>query len=34
LVANQDIKAPTIIIIGTVVSLHDKLNWFGDNHQD
>ncbi|WP_411728186.1 siroheme synthase CysG [Methyloglobulus sp.] len=30
LVAKQAIKAPTIIIIGTVVSLHDKLSWFGE----
>lgn len=30
LVANQAIKAPTLIIIGTVVSLHDKLKWFGE----
>ena len=29
LVAKEAIKAPTIIIIGTVVSLHDKLKWFG-----
>jgi uroporphyrin-III C-methyltransferase/precorrin-2 dehydrogenase/sirohydrochlorin ferrochelatase len=29
LVADQDIKAPTIIIIGTVVNLHDRLKWFG-----
>ncbi len=28
LVVNEGIKAPTLIIIGTVVSLHDKLNWF------
>jgi uroporphyrin-III C-methyltransferase / precorrin-2 dehydrogenase / sirohydrochlorin ferrochelatase len=28
LVKNQSIKAPTLIIIGTVVSLHDKLKWF------
>ena len=28
LVAGQDIKPPTLIIIGTVVTLHDKLNWF------
>jgi uroporphyrin-III C-methyltransferase/precorrin-2 dehydrogenase/sirohydrochlorin ferrochelatase len=27
----EEIKAPTLIIIGTVVSLHDKLNWF---HQE
>jgi uroporphyrin-III C-methyltransferase / precorrin-2 dehydrogenase / sirohydrochlorin ferrochelatase len=31
LVNNQTIKAPTLIIIGTVVSLHDKLKWFGNN---
>jgi uroporphyrin-III C-methyltransferase/precorrin-2 dehydrogenase/sirohydrochlorin ferrochelatase len=28
LVANQHIKAPTLIIIGTVVTLHNKLAWF------
>ncbi len=28
IVANSNIKAPTLIIVGTVVSLHDKLNWF------
>ena len=27
-VIDQQIKAPTLIIVGTVVSLHDKLNWF------
>ncbi len=27
-VANAAIKAPTLIIVGTVVSLHDKLDWF------
>jgi uroporphyrin-III C-methyltransferase/precorrin-2 dehydrogenase/sirohydrochlorin ferrochelatase len=27
-VASQDIKPPTLIIIGTVVTLHDKLSWF------
>lgn len=31
LVADQDIKAPTIIIIGTVVNLHDRLTWFGED---
>jgi uroporphyrin-III C-methyltransferase / precorrin-2 dehydrogenase / sirohydrochlorin ferrochelatase len=31
LVATQDIKAPTIIIIGKVVSLHDRLKWFGED---
>jgi len=27
-VSTHNIKAPTLIIIGTVVSLHDKLQWF------
>ncbi len=27
-VASQDIKPPTLIIIGTVVTLHDQLSWF------
>ncbi|WP_031432923.1 siroheme synthase CysG [Methylomarinum vadi] len=31
LVANQDIKPPTLIIVGTVVSLHKKLQWFNKN---
>jgi uroporphyrin-III C-methyltransferase / precorrin-2 dehydrogenase / sirohydrochlorin ferrochelatase len=31
LVNNQHIKAPTLIIIGSVVSLHDKLKWFGQH---
>lgn len=30
LVNQQAIKAPTIIIVGTVVNLHDKLQWFGE----
>ena len=30
-VADQHIKAPTLIIIGTVVTLHDQLNWFKGN---
>ncbi len=29
LVQSQDVKAPTLIIIGSVVSLHSKLAWFG-----
>jgi len=33
-VASEDIKPPTLIIIGTVVSLHDKLNWFQTNQPD
>lgn len=28
LVATEKLKAPTLIIVGTVVTLHDKLNWF------
>lgn len=28
LVAGQDIKPPTLIIVGTVVTLHKKLQWF------
>lgn len=28
LVQAEDIKPPTLIIVGTVVSLHEKLNWF------
>jgi uroporphyrin-III C-methyltransferase/precorrin-2 dehydrogenase/sirohydrochlorin ferrochelatase len=28
LVADEQIKAPTLIIIGTVVTLHSKLEWF------
>lgn len=27
-VVKEEIKAPTLIIIGTVVNLHDKLSWF------
>lgn len=27
-VGTADIKPPTLIIVGTVVSLHEKLNWF------
>ncbi len=27
-VIDEKIKAPTLIIVGTVVTLHDKLNWF------
>ncbi len=33
-VAGLNIKPPTLIIIGTVVALHDKLNWFHVNHAD
>jgi uroporphyrin-III C-methyltransferase/precorrin-2 dehydrogenase/sirohydrochlorin ferrochelatase len=27
-IENEDIKAPTLIIVGSVVTLHEKLNWF------
>ena len=33
-IAHQDIKPPTLIIIGTVVTLHDKLDWFHSRHTD
>ena len=33
-IASLDIKPPTLIIIGTVVTLHDKLNWFHSNYAD
>ncbi len=28
LASAKNIKAPTLIIVGSVVTLHDKLNWF------
>jgi uroporphyrin-III C-methyltransferase/precorrin-2 dehydrogenase/sirohydrochlorin ferrochelatase len=27
-IANEEVKAPTLIIVGNVVKLHDKLKWF------
>ncbi|MGZ4957318.1 MAG: siroheme synthase CysG [Methylobacter sp.] len=33
-VAGQDIKPPTLIIIGTVVTLHNKLSWFQTRRLD
>jgi uroporphyrin-III C-methyltransferase/precorrin-2 dehydrogenase/sirohydrochlorin ferrochelatase len=30
-IENQKISAPTLIIVGNVVSLHDKLKWFDPN---
>jgi uroporphyrin-III C-methyltransferase/precorrin-2 dehydrogenase/sirohydrochlorin ferrochelatase len=33
-IAGLNIKPPTLIIIGTVVTLHDKLNWFHSTHAD
>ena len=32
IVANQKISPPTLIIIGTVVTLHKQLNWFQGEH--
>ncbi len=29
-VAKADVKAPTLVIVGEVVRLHDKLSWFGE----
>ena len=29
LAEREQLKPPTIIIVGEVVSLHDKLSWFG-----
>ncbi len=34
IIASLNIKPPTLIIIGTVVTLHDKLNWFHSSHAD
>jgi len=28
---SQTVSAPTLIIVGEVVSLHDKLKWFDPN---
>ncbi|TAN70524.1 MAG: uroporphyrinogen-III C-methyltransferase [Methylobacter sp.] len=33
-VAGQDIKPPTLTIIGTVVTLHDRLSWFQVNRPE
>ncbi|MEI6267992.1 MAG: uroporphyrinogen-III C-methyltransferase, partial [Methylococcaceae bacterium] len=33
-IASLDIKPPTLIIIGTVVTLHDKLKWFHGSDED
>ena len=30
LINNQEIHAPTLMIVGEVVSLREKLSWFGD----
>jgi uroporphyrin-III C-methyltransferase/precorrin-2 dehydrogenase/sirohydrochlorin ferrochelatase len=28
LIADQQVRAPTLIIVGEVVALHNKLNWY------
>jgi uroporphyrin-III C-methyltransferase/precorrin-2 dehydrogenase/sirohydrochlorin ferrochelatase len=33
-IASQDIKPPTLIIVGEVVSLHDKLKWLEEHHTE
>ena len=33
-IANEDIKPPTLIIVGDVVTLHDKLKWVEEHHVD
>ncbi len=33
-IASEDIKPPTLIIVGEVVSLHDKLKWLEEHHQE
>lgn len=33
-IANEDIQPPTLIIVGEVVNLHDKLKWVEEHHAD
>jgi len=33
IVQESEIKPPTLIIIGSVVTLHDKLDWFHPDEQ-
>jgi uroporphyrin-III C-methyltransferase/precorrin-2 dehydrogenase/sirohydrochlorin ferrochelatase len=33
-ISNEDIKPPTLIIVGEVVTLHDKLKWIEEHHAD
>jgi siroheme synthase len=32
--AEAGIKSPALIIVGSVVTLRDKLSWFADNNQE
>ena len=33
-IRSEDIKPPTLIIVGDVVTLHDKLKWVEEHHQE
>jgi len=33
-IKSEDIKPPTLIIVGNVVTLHDKLKWVEEHHED
>lgn len=33
-IESEDIQPPTLIIVGEVVSLHDKLKWVEEHHED
>jgi uroporphyrin-III C-methyltransferase/precorrin-2 dehydrogenase/sirohydrochlorin ferrochelatase len=33
-IKSEDIKPPTLIIVGDVVTLHDKLKWVEEHHED
>ena len=33
-IKNEDIKPPTLIIVGEVVTLHEKLSWLEESHVD
>lgn len=33
-IKNEDIQPPTLIIVGDVVTLHDKLKWVEEHHDD
>lgn len=33
-IKNEDIKPPTLIIVGEVVTLHEKLRWVEEHHKD
>jgi len=33
-IKSEDIKPPTLIIVGEVVTLHDKLKWVEEHHEE